>query len=232
MGLWLPEPHAKHRSKNDMLIDFIEYLDSKVAAKNQTLSEIEIIFDSAYCVQKVLKAVSKAGLRCVTKPNNNHKFEFEDQKLTPAELIETVKNGYWKYLGPNRFYQRLSVTHHSYGEVVLIIRRKKLKNGKIIYDVLLCNCRFYTAQRIDKCYLKRWNIELQFKYYKQYLNLGKTQFRKLGAIQSALYCVAIAGILVALYCRQLTRKISFRKAVKQIMSFFTDKNSYVFNNSP
>jgi hypothetical protein len=40
VGLWLPEPHAKHRSKNDMFIDFIENLESQVAARGQTLSEI------------------------------------------------------------------------------------------------------------------------------------------------------------------------------------------------
>jgi len=83
---------------------------------------------------------------------------------------------------------------------------------------------FYTANRIYKCYIKRWKIELQFKYYKQHLNLGKAHFIKLGAIQLALYCVAIAGLLVALYCQKLKRTISFRKAVKQIMSFLTSKN--------
>jgi len=136
-------------------------------------------------------------------------------------LIEKVKNGHWKHLAPGRLYQRLTVTHHCYAKVVLLVRRKKLKNGKIISDVLLCNCLFYTAQRIDNCYLSRWNIELQFKYYKQHLNLGLTSFIKLGAIQSSLYCVAIAGILVTLYCRKLARAISFRKVVKQIMSVFT-----------
>lgn len=217
----LPKTHVKHRSKNDILIDFIEDLESQTVSKGHTLSEIELSFDSAYCVQKVMKAVFDAEFRCITKPNNNHKFEFDGQDVTPAELIEKVKNGHWKFLGPNRFYQRLRVYHHCYGEVVLIIRKKTLTNGKIIHDVLLCNACFYTATRIDKCYLKRWNIEMQFKYYKQYLNLGKTHFRKLEAIQSSLYCVALAGLLVALYCRKLVRFISFRKAVKQIMSFFS-----------
>ena len=144
-------------------------------------------------------------------------------------MIEKVKNGCWKRLEPNRFYQRLCVYHHCYGEVVLIIRKKILKNGKIIYDVLLCNKIFYTANRIDKCYSRRWNIEMQFKYYKQYLNLGKAHFRKLEAIQSSLYCVAIAGLLVALYCRKLARFISFRRAVKQIMSFVTNKRYFRLN---
>lgn len=177
-----------------------------------------------------MRAVSNAGFRCVTKPNNNHQFEFEGEKLTPTELIEKIKEGPWKYLAPNRFYQRLTVTHHCYGEVVLLIRMKKLKNGKIIYDVLLCNCSFYTANLLSQCYLKRWNIEMQFKYYKQHLNLGKTHFRKLGAIHTELYCVAIAGLLVAKYCRTMARIISFRRAVKQIMSFFFSKNQFIFNN--
>lgn len=47
VGLWRSSPHVKHRSKNDMLIDFIEDLDQKVATKDKTLSEIEITFDSA-----------------------------------------------------------------------------------------------------------------------------------------------------------------------------------------
>ena len=221
VGLWLPEPHPQHRSKNDMLIDFISIFNSEVLASGYNLSEIEITFDSAYCVQKVMRAVYNAELRCVTKPNNNHQFEFEGQSVTPAQLIEQLKEGHWKYLSPNQFYQRLTVYHHSYGEVVLIVRKKRLKNGKVTYDVLLCNCCFYTANRINKCYLKRWKIELQFKYYKQYLNLGKTHFRKLPAIQSVLYCVAIAGLLVSLYCRKLTRSISFKRAVKKIMSLLT-----------
>ncbi len=145
VSLWLPKPHFKHRSKNDILIDFIGHLDSLALAKNQTLSEIELSFDSAYCVQKVMQAVSNAQLRVITKPNNNHQFEFEGQKLTPAELIEKVKKGHWKSLDSKRLYQRLCVYHHSYGEVVLIVRMKTLKNDKIIYDVLLCNTCFYEA---------------------------------------------------------------------------------------
>jgi hypothetical protein len=57
VGLWLPESHVKHRSKNDMLIDFIENLESLAVAKDQKLSEVEITFDSAFCRQKVMKAV-------------------------------------------------------------------------------------------------------------------------------------------------------------------------------
>ncbi len=223
VSLWLPKPHVEHRSKNDILINFIKNLNSQATAKHLTLSDIELTFDSAFCVQKVIQMVTDVQLRIVTKANNKHKFEFEGQSMTPAEIIEKVTNGHWKPLGSNRFYQRLCVNHHNYGVCVLIVRKKTLKNGKIIHDVLLCNKVFYNAHRIDKCYLKRWNIEMQFKYYKQHLNLGRSHFRTLGAIQSSLYCVAIVGLLVALYCRSIARKISFKRAVKQIMSVFTTR---------
>jgi IS4 transposase len=128
-------------------------------------------------------------------------LEFEGQQLTPSELIEKVKDGHWKYLGPERLYQRLSVTHHCYGEVILLVIRCKLKNGKIVYDVLLCNCDFYTANRIDKCYLKRWNIEMQFKYYKQHLNLGKTPAQKIRSHSIFLvlcsYCRVIGSFVLS-----------------------------------
>jgi hypothetical protein len=249
VSLWLPKPHVEHRSKNDILIDFIKDLDAQVTAKHliedkvfckklypRSLSDTELTFDSAFCVQKVMQMVTDVQLRVVTKANNNHKFEFEGQSVTPSEIIEfedkvfckktlssKIKNGHWKPLGSNRFYQLFCVNHHNYGEVVLIVRKKTLKTGKIIHDVLLCNQVFYNAHRIDKCYLKRWNIEMQFKYYKQHLNLGKSHFRTLGAIQSSLYCVAIVGLLVALYCRSVARNISFKRAVKQIMSVFTTR---------
>ena len=82
---------------------------------------------------------------------------------------------------------------------MLVIRRRQLKNGKRISDVLLCNRRFYNAVRIHKSYATRWNIELHFKYSKQYLGLGQSQFGKLGSIRSQLACVALAALIVALF---------------------------------
>jgi IS4 transposase len=80
----------------------------------------------------------------------------------------------------------------------------------------------YNGFQINTRYRKRWTIELHFKYYKQYLQLGKEQCGRLGAIQSQLYCVALAGLIVALFRHQLSPKVSFRVATKQITSFIYD----------
>jgi IS4 transposase len=86
----------------------------------------------------------------------------------------------------------------------------------------MCPTRFYTAARIHQSYKKRWTIELQFKYYKQHLGLGKGQFGKLGSIRSQLACVAIAGLLVALFRHQLPRNPSFRNTVRMIVRELRD----------
>lgn len=214
--LWLPKGHPDYRSKNDIARDEILLLEKECDKNGYCLEEVEILFDSAYCVQKVMKAANDVGLRIVTKSGNTHKFEFEGELLTPSKIIEKVKDRQWKYLEANHCYQRLSAQHHVYGQVVLTVRRRELKNGKIIYDVLLCNKSFYNSVRIHKSYKKRWEIEMHFKYYKQYLSLGKTQFQKVGAIRSHLLCVAIAALIVALFRCQAVRKMSFRRAVRLI----------------
>jgi hypothetical protein len=214
--LWLPKEHPKYRSKNDIAHDEILELQAQCDTRDVELKEVEFLADSAYCVQKVVSAADNAGFRVITKPGNCHKFEYDGELLKPREIIERVATGHWNYLEANTWYQRVSAQHHVYGDVVLVVRRRQLKNGKIIHDALLCNRRCYNAVRIHKSYATRWNIELHFKYAKQYLGLGKSQFGKLGSIRSQLACVAIAALIVALFRRHTSRTLSFRQAVKAI----------------
>jgi hypothetical protein len=220
--LWLPQSHPDHRSKNDIVRDEIKALQAACEAQEMGLDEVEGLFDSAYCKQKVVLLALLVGLRVISKPGNTHKFEFEGEVLTPKEITEKVKARQWKYLDPNTWYHRVLARHHRYGEVVLVVRRRQLKNQKIIYDVLFCNKRFYSAVRIHTSYKARWEIELHFKYYKQYLSLGKAQFGKLGSIRSQLACVALAGLIVALFCHQIPRKPSFRRTVRMIAQELRD----------
>jgi hypothetical protein len=220
--LWLPKDHLTYRSKNDIVRDELLALQAQCERQEVTLKEVEFLADSAYCVQKVISAADNAGLRVITKPGNTHKFEYAGEALKPRDLIERVATGSWKYLEAHTWYQRVSVQHHVYGDVVLVVRRRYLPNGKIIHDVLLCNTRFYTAVRIHKSYATRWTIELHFKYAKQYLGLGKSQFGKFGSIRSQLACVALAAVVVALFRRQASRTMSFRQAVKAIAQELRD----------
>ena len=214
--LWLPKTHPAYRSKNDLAGDFITHLKSESDQRGGSLDAVDMLFDSAYCVQKVVGKAQQAGLTVVSKASNNHKFEWEGEWLTPKELTEKVKEGPWKFLGKDNDYQRIVTTHPVYGSIVLIVRRRVLKNKKVIYDVVMSTKVAYNSFQINKRYRKRWEIELHFKYYKQYLNLGKGQCGKLSAIQSQLYCVALAGLIVALVRHQLPRKVSFRTATKYI----------------
>jgi hypothetical protein len=228
--LWLPKTHPDHRSKNDMARDFIKQLKDESQNRDCSLDQVEITFDSAYCKQKVIRAAQNAGFTLVSKPSNNHTFEFEGQRLSPKEIIQKVKDRKWKCYGKNNDYQRFIVAHPVYGQVVLIVRRRALNNHKLIYDVLICNKLVYNGIQINTRYRSRWEVELHIKYYKQYLNLGKGQFEKLGAIQSHLYCVALVGLIVALFRLRLTRKVSFRTAVKQITNSIYNGQSPLFQS--
>ncbi len=212
--LWLPKTHPAYRSKNDLTGDLLTHLKGESDRRGGSLEQVDILFDSAYCVQKVVCKAQQAGLRVVSKASNNHKFEWEGEWFTPKELIEKVKEGSWKYLGKDNDHQRIVARHPVYGSVVLIVRRRILKNKKVIYDVVMSTKVEYNGFQINKRYRKRWEIELHFKYYKQHLELGKGQCGKLGAIQSQLYCVALVGLIVALFRHQLPRKVSFRTATK------------------
>jgi len=214
--LWLPAQHPNHRSKNDIARDEIIRLKKACDRQGYDLGEVELLFDSAYHVQKVMNAAVSAGFRVVSKADNRYKFEYEGEPLKPSEIIEKVAERQWKYLEKNHYYQRVIAHHHVYGEVVLVVRRRRTNNGKTVCDVLISNKLFYNAVRIHKCYKKRWKIEMHFKYYKQYLALGKSRFRKLGAIRTHLSCVATAALIVGIFRRQSPRKISFLKAVKLI----------------
>lgn len=162
MMLWLPKTHPKYRSKNDMTGDFITHLKSESDRRGGSLDQVEILFDSAYCVQKVVCKAQQAGLSVISKASNNHKFEWEDEWLAPKELIEKVKERRWKVLRKHNDHQRIVATHPVYGTVVLIVRRRMLKNKKVIYDVVMSTKVLYNGWQIDKRYRKRWEIELHF----------------------------------------------------------------------
>ncbi len=199
-----------------MVSDFINKLAAECETRGQNLERVELLFDSAYGKKNVITVANSVGMRVITKAENTTKYEFEGEYLKPREIIEKVKERWWKRYPKGRYYQRLLVNHSAYGQVLLVVRRRRLKNGEFAYDALLCNKVFYRADRVDWKYKNRWEIEMHFKYYKQYLRLGKQSYRKINAIKSHLYCVALLGLIIALYRQQTPRKISFRKAVKSI----------------
>jgi hypothetical protein len=158
MMLWLPKTHSQYRSKNDMTVDFITHLHHESEQRGCTLDQVEMLFDSAYCKQKVVSQAQQAGLNVISKPSNNHKFEWEGEWFTPKELIEQVKERCWKFLEKNHDHQRVMATHPIYGSVILIIRRRMLKNKKVIYDVVMSTKVVYNGFQIHKRYRKRWEI--------------------------------------------------------------------------
>ena len=157
--LWLPKSHADDRSKNDSIRDEITELKATCDAHEVSLEEGELLGDSAYCRQKVVLTALNAGLRVITTPGPIH-VSSKGRNSRPKKIIERVKGRQWQVLEAATVYQRVVVSHHTYGEVVLIVRRRRLKNQKVLYDVLLCTTRFYTAPRIHRSSTTRGGLSL------------------------------------------------------------------------
>jgi hypothetical protein len=220
--LWEPKVEGKpHQSKNDLAKAYLERLKSESDQREIPLDFVDISFDSAYHVGKVVNAARDAGLRVTTKAKSHYTYQFEGESKSVKKIIETVKHRTWKSLPSGSDYQLYNVTHLRYGELVLVVRRRLKKHPKkgadpYRYDVLISTYLPYRAFQINNRYKKRWDIEMHFKYYKQYLSLGKTSYRRPGSVKSNVYTVAINGLLVALFRREYDGTISFRKAVKLI----------------
>jgi len=214
--LWIPKSCPGRRSRNDTADDEIPGLKTVYESHGCSPEETEILSDSAYCVQKVVTAAENAGFRVITKVGNTHKSEFGGEFLTPGQISEKTVNYQWKYPEPRHSCQRLTAHHHTYGTVILTVRRRELNSGKIVYDVLMSNKIFINSVRIHKSCKKRWEIEMQFKYCRQYLRPGKSQVRKSGSVRSCLSAAAVAGLIVNLFRQTFFRKMSFRSAVRLI----------------
>ncbi len=105
--------------------DEILALQAECAVHETRLDEVERLFDSAYCTQKVVVPAILAGFRVITKPGNTHTFEFEGERLTPKEIAEKVTRRKWKPRDADTWYHRVLAQHHRYGDVVLIVRRRQ-----------------------------------------------------------------------------------------------------------
>jgi len=216
MSLWRPKDQSGHQSKNRIVADFLERLKAQADQRGLSLKTADITFDSAYTAGFVVQAARDAGLRVTSKAKSHYVFEFEGQTCSTEQIVGIVKERNWESLHNGSNYQFYRARHNCYGTVILVIRKRTCQNGKMVYDVLFSTQLSYRAFQVDHRYHLRWEIEMHFKYYKQHLMLGKTAYRTEGSIQSAMYCVVLAGIIVALDGQQFFRKVSFKTVVKHL----------------
>jgi len=135
--LWLPKKSEDHESKNDMLASFCIDLQVKSQDQQVSLKGIELLCDSAYLVGKVVDTLVDSPITIISKASDRQKFEFEGEQLTPSQIIEKVKDRKFDLFDAsnNEEYQHIKSKHHRYGYCILTVRKRKLKNGTIVYDV-------------------------------------------------------------------------------------------------
>jgi len=78
-----------------------------------------------------------------------------------------------------------------------LIKATEKESGNKIY--FLTNNSTFTSQQIADIYKKRWEIEVFFKFIKQYLNFSHLVSRNINGIKVMLYMTLISSILLTVY---------------------------------
>jgi len=105
--------------------------------------------------------------------NGTAKYLFNGKELTAKEIAKLlVKKGKLKRSKLLGCYHSSAIVTYKGIEVKLIFS-KASKRG--IYGVLLTTNTTLNFEQAFKIYTNRWSIEVYFREYKQYLQLGKCQ---------------------------------------------------------
>jgi hypothetical protein len=144
-------------------------------ALSADISAKYVLFDSWYCIPKVIHAVQQMGLNVVAMAKrSNKKYVFNAQRLNCKEIFARSK----KRRGRSRYllsvnaqlpYQPDKESEEILIPVKLVFVRNKNKRNE--YLVLLSTDLSLSEEDVIRIYSKRWDIEVFFKTCKSVLRL-------------------------------------------------------------
>ena len=189
--------------------DNAEDVALKAAIKEASLSKEDIVvFDRGISARKTFQEFNQSGIEFVTRLNdkanyrvikNNNKEVFNDIEL---ELLEDCI-----------VQLRSRDIHWIKEEFRLIKTRNKLTGKQLIFLTNLANL---SAIEVTEIYKMRWDIEVFFKFIKQYLNTKHFLSRDINGIKVVFYMILIAALLILTY-KKLNNIESFKLAKKKFV---------------
>ena len=166
-----------------------------------------VLFDSWYCIPKVIHAVQQIGLNVVTiAKRSNKKYVFNGQRLNCKEIFTQSKKrrGRSKYLlsvNAQLPYQPDQKSEEILIPVKLVFVRNKNKRNE--YLVLLSTDLSLSEEDVIRIYSKRWDIEVFFKTCKSVLKLtGECRSLSYDAMCAQTAIVFARYMLLAVEARQ------------------------------
>lgn len=184
-----------------------------------------IVFDKAYVDYGVYERFSKEGITYVTKLKDNARFEGLEEINIPDNADDGIIKDENIVLSKKGTKEREELNHNS--------RRIAYwddKKGKLI--VFLTNSTELSAEDVIDIYKRRWQIESLFKQLKQNFQLRYFYGDSVNAIESQIWMVMIANLLLTVLQKGLKRPWAFSNLatiVRLILMNYYDLYSFLEN---
>ncbi len=178
------------------------------AIMSHGLSKSDIaVFDRGICSRKVFTNFSETGIMFVTRLKD--KTNYRVKALTP---------GFTQFETDDLRYEEDAIVQLRSKDVHWVkqeFRLVKVYNKKSeIYMYFLTNILDLPADQIAMIYKKRWDIEIFFKFIKQYLNAKHFLSRSLNGIKVVFYMILTLAMMILAY-KKLNAIDSFKMAIME-----------------
>lgn len=198
------------------------YKDQRYTSENLALKESILdfgdrggmsvrVFDRGVTSRATYDLLSSKGTQFVSRmgKQSKHLCSRPNQVKRPIKTSTLyIHSDEWVYL----FGTSGKQTTHTYR----LISGTRLDNGEPIR--FITNIEDMGATEISELYLKRWDIEVFFKFLKQYLDFGHLTSRSENGIKTTIYITLIAAILIIAY-----KKIRGLKGLKLARQAFAQE---------
>lgn len=191
--------------------DMSEEVALKDAIKSASLSAKDIVvFDRGICARKTFKDFSQSGIRFVTRLTEKANYRvIEEMRLEQISSEDSVNHEL--EIMADSIVQLRSKNVHWVKENFRLVKTINKKTDKSL--LFLTNIMDLSAFEITEIYKARWDIEVFFKFIKQYLNTKHFLSRDLNGIKVVFFMIMIAALLILTF--KIANKIESFKFAKR-----------------
>lgn len=167
-----------------------------------------VLFDGGLKSRRTFIAFDQSGLGFITRMRADTRYEILDERPVQGQRTQTLELE--KDLNVHLYYSGRHLAEHPFR---LIIGRNIETDEQLLF---LTNIMDLSAQHLTDIYLRRWDIEVFFRFIKQEIGLKTLVSYNENGIKIMLYMRLIAAMLILVY--RLANKIEgFRRAKVQFL---------------
>lgn len=184
------------------------------AIKQASLSKNDIVvFDRGISARKTLKDFDQLGIRFVTRLNDKANYRVIKEIPLEEKKTEDITENDLEISSDN-IVQLKSKDKCWVKAKFRLVKAFNKTTGKPI--LFLSNIMTMTALEITEIYKARWDIEVFFKFIKQYLNTEHFLSRDINGIKVVFYMILIAALLILTF-KMVNNIPSFKFAKRQFV---------------